>query len=111
MVLQPLCGSPLGATRPQTLGADAQSMGSAADRISGKTATGYCGSELSKPVGGSPPRENTWPRVGSVVSKSVSEFGRVDDCVFLDGIHVERSAADLFWRPRKRCRRPTQSSQ
>jgi hypothetical protein len=37
-------------------------------------------------------------KVGSVVSKGASGFGRVDDCVFLDGVHVERSAADLFWR-------------
>ena len=45
-----------------------------------------------------------------VVSKGASAFGHIDDCVFLDGVHVERSAADLFGRTRKRRRRSAQSS-
>ena len=41
-------GSALGATRPRTLGTDAQSMGPAANRISGKTAKCYCRPETFK---------------------------------------------------------------
>src|SRR3984885_8511983 len=109
MVVQSLGGPALGATRSRTLGTDPQSLGSAANRIPGKTANCYLRPKISKAPGRSPPRQNACPRVGSMVSKGASAFGRLDNCVFLDGVHVERSVADLFWRTRQRCRRSAQS--
>src|SRR4051794_29395491 len=98
MVVQSLGGSSLGATRSRTLGTDAQSVGSVANRISRKTAKCYCRPELSKTAGWPPPRENACRRVGDLVSKNASAFRCVDYCLFLDGIYAERSAADLFGR-------------
>src|SRR5580700_1825923 len=109
MVVQSLGGPALGATRSRTLGTDPQPLGSAANRLPRKTTKCYLRPEISKTLGGSPPRENACRRVGSVVSKGASAFGRVDNRVFLDGVHVERSPTDLFWRTRQRCRRSAQS--
>src|SRR4029077_16736453 len=109
MVVQSLGGPALGATRSRTLGTDPQSLGSAANRFPGKTTECYLGPKVSKALGRSPPRENARRRVGRVVSKGASTFGRVDNCVFLDGVHVERSATDLFRRTRQCCRRSAQS--
>src|ERR1700733_5321988 len=104
MVLQSLGRSIVGTTGSRTLGTDPQSLGPTTNRLPGKTANCYLRPRISKAPGRSPPRQNACPRVGSMVSKGASAFGRLDNCVFLDGVHVERSAADLFWRTRQRCR-------
>ena len=41
--------------------------------------------------------------------KAHPRLGRLDNCLFLDGVHAERSAANLFRRTRQRRRRSAQS--
>ena len=57
------------------------------------------------------PRENACRRVGCVVSEGASALGPVDNRVFLHGIYVERSPADLFRRPRQCCWRSAQAGE
>ncbi len=114
LVLQSFRGQALGASGSRTLGFNPQPLGRPADCIPGKAA------RVSSRIAGLPNAH--WlisiaaERTGGATTepgfqKISSGFAAEDGRLFLDGVHAERSAADLFGWARERCRRSTQGSE